>query len=98
MQIKFGNNPCKLLQDADWALLLGAVPRSKGSILAQAPSCVLNCEALAHSNPFKLKLKSTWFINGRIYQEQVGHPVCSGFTTKQRYYTGLHGDPSYLLA
>ncbi len=30
LQIKIGNNPQKVFQDADWALLLGAVPRKKG--------------------------------------------------------------------
>ena len=48
MQINFGDNPRKLLRDADWALLLGAVPRSKGSILEQPISCV-NLEDLACS-------------------------------------------------
>jgi len=54
MQVKIGNTPTKVFQDADWALLLGAVPRAKGEehttlLRPRAESLALCCHPQSDS-------------------------------------------------
>ena len=83
MQVKIGNTPTKVFQDADWALLLGAVPRAKGeeytSLLRPRAESLALCYThdSTMQDAYRIQFcagaqrKELLDINGRIYQEQV---------------------------